>query len=152
GFGCAASRRVSSIRRDSSCIVPHVHGTNGALSIPRAPLAWAAAPSLNANRRSPTISPTGRRQCATAAPCAHNRRRSMRRAVIAAVVSSALDCSTFVQEHGLGRRYRIEQNEPPATELVVAWWRLGTNGWFGHMGWSHNYPRSERNLNEFLGQ
>lgn len=47
-------------------------------------------------------------------------------------------------------RYRIEQNEPPATELVVARWRFGTNGAIGHMGWSHNYPSSDENLNEFI--
>jgi hypothetical protein len=47
-------------------------------------------------------------------------------------------------------RRSIEQNEPPATELVVARWRYGTNGWFGHLGWSHNYPSSDRNLNEFI--
>lgn len=76
----------------------------------------------------------------------------MRRAVIAGVVTAALLGSTLVLAQGFGRRYRIEQNEPPATELVVARWRFGTNGWFGHMGWSHNYPRSDRNLNEFLGQ
>lgn len=48
-----------------------------------------------------------------------------------------------------GRR-GVAQNEPAATELVVARWRYGTNGWFGHMGWSHNYPSSDRNLNEFI--
>ncbi|MGV3592912.1 MAG: DUF4159 domain-containing protein, partial [Gammaproteobacteria bacterium] len=27
---------------------------------------------------------------------------------------------------------------------------FGTNGMIGHMGWSHNYPNSDINLNEFL--
>jgi len=49
-----------------------------------------------------------------------------------------------------GRRYTIEQNNPPATELVVARWRFGTNGWFGHAGWSHNYPSSDENFNGFI--
>ena len=49
-----------------------------------------------------------------------------------------------------GWRGYIEQNTPPATELVVARWRFGTNGWFNHFGWSHNYPSSDRNLNEFI--
>jgi hypothetical protein len=48
------------------------------------------------------------------------------------------------------RRRFIEQNDPPATEFVAARWRFGTNGWFGHMGWSHNYPASDQNLNTFL--
>ncbi len=63
-------------------------------------------------------------------------------AVLAAVVAHA-------QNFGW-RRNRMVQNEPPDTELVVARWRFGTNGNIGHMGWSHNYPNSDRNLNEFL--
>ena len=51
-----------------------------------------------------------------------------------------------------GRRVLIEQNDPPATELIVARWRFGTNGAIGHMGWSHNYPSSDENFNEFILQ
>ena len=50
------------------------------------------------------------------------------------------------------RRYRIEQNNPPATELIVARWHFGTNGNIGHMGWSHNYPSSDENFNGFIDQ
>jgi len=42
------------------------------------------------------------------------------------------------------------QPEPPQTELVVARLHFGTNGNIGHCGWSHNYPSSDQNLNEFL--
>lgn len=49
-----------------------------------------------------------------------------------------------------GRRGYIEQNTPPATELVVARWHFGTNGRIGHMGWSHNYPSSDQNFNGFI--
>jgi hypothetical protein len=48
-----------------------------------------------------------------------------------------------------GRGY-IEQNTPPATELIVARWHFGTNGNIGHMGWSHNYPSSDENFNGFI--
>ena len=51
-----------------------------------------------------------------------------------------------------GRRFRIEQNNPPATELIVARWHFGTNGNIGHMGWSHNYPSSDENFNGFIHQ
>ena len=55
---------------------------------------------------------------------------------------------------GYGQRFRMgrgmEQNVPPATEFIAARWRFGTNGAIGHMGWSHNYPDSDQNLNEFL--
>jgi hypothetical protein len=46
----------------------------------------------------------------------------------------------------------ITQNEPPPTELVVARLHFGTNGRIGHMGWAHNYPDAEMNLNQFIGQ
>ncbi|MEP7312081.1 MAG: DUF4159 domain-containing protein [Pseudomonadota bacterium] len=48
------------------------------------------------------------------------------------------------------RSRRIEQNNPPPTEFVAARWHFGTNGYIGHMGWSHNYPQSDRHLNQFL--
>ena len=48
----------------------------------------------------------------------------------------------------MGRR--IVQNDPPPTEFVAARWHFGTNGYIGHMGWSHNYPQSDRHLNQFL--
>ena len=48
------------------------------------------------------------------------------------------------------RAQRIPQNDAPATEFIAARWHFGTNGMIGHMGWSHNYPNSDINLNEFL--
>ena len=48
------------------------------------------------------------------------------------------------------RRGQISQNTPPNTEFVAARLHFGTNGAIGHMGWSHNYPDSDQNLNEFL--
>jgi hypothetical protein len=46
----------------------------------------------------------------------------------------------------------FEQNRPPDTELVIARWRFGTNGRFGHMGWSHNYPYSEQHIAQMIGE
>jgi hypothetical protein len=46
----------------------------------------------------------------------------------------------------------FDDNHPPRTEFVNMRWRFGTNGAIGHMGWSHNYPDSEINLNEFIGR
>jgi hypothetical protein len=53
-----------------------------------------------------------------------------------------------------GRRgyYMPEDNVAPPTEFVSMRWHFGTNGAIGHMGWSHNYPDSEENLNEFIGR
>jgi hypothetical protein len=48
------------------------------------------------------------------------------------------------------RQQRIQQNDPPATEFIAARLHFGTNGSIGNMGWSHNYPSSDINLNEFL--
>lgn len=74
-----------------------------------------------------------------------NRFRSLTICVcaIAAIFASASYAQGF-------RRFRITQNEPPATELVVARWHFGTNGNIGHFGWSHNYPSSDQNFNEFI--
>lgn len=46
----------------------------------------------------------------------------------------------------------VADNHPPPTELIVSRWHFGTNGRIGHMGWSHNYPESEHNLNEFIAR
>ena len=66
-------------------------------------------------------------------------------AVLALVVAS-------VASGQFRRRYMPEDNDAPPTEFVGARWHFGTNGAIGHMGWSHNYPYSEVNLNEFIGR
>jgi hypothetical protein len=57
---------------------------------------------------------------------------------------------TSAWSQGYRSRYSIHQNKPPATELVVARLKFGTNGYIGHRGWSHNYPASDQNFNEFI--
>jgi hypothetical protein len=49
-------------------------------------------------------------------------------------------------------RFRVPQNNPPPTELVIARWRFTTNGNINHMGWSHNYPDAEIHLNQLVGE
>lgn len=71
-------------------------------------------------------------------------------------------CASFAEaQFRRGRVYRgmadclrwgDPNNVPPATEFVIARWHFGTNGRIGHCGWSHNYPDSEINLNEFIGR
>jgi Domain of unknown function (DUF4159) len=68
--------------------------------------------------------------------------RSITILAIALLIAAITEAQSF--------RWRIEQNDPPATEFIAARWRFGTNGWFGHRGWSHNYPASDQNLNAFL--
>jgi hypothetical protein len=65
------------------------------------------------------------------------------------ILALSLLLAAFAQGQSLRRRF-IEQNEPPPTEFIAARWHFGTNGWFGHRGWSHNYPASDQNLNTFL--
>jgi len=67
------------------------------------------------------------------------------KALLLALPLAALLAATLV--HG---QRRIVQNDPPQTEFVAARWHFGTNGYIGHMGWSHNYPQSDRHLNQFL--
>ena len=67
--------------------------------------------------------------------------------VLAATLSATL---AYAQDFGWFRGRPVLQNDPPKTELIVARWHFGTNGNIGHMGWSHNYPESDQNLNVFL--
>ena len=60
--------------------------------------------------------------------------------------------SAMAAQFGVWGGRAIMQNDPPPTELVVARLRFGTNGRIGHMGWAHNYPDAEMNLNQFIGQ
>jgi hypothetical protein len=72
------------------------------------------------------------------------------RSVTVAGALVAIVLATSVQSQGFRGRRAVEQNDPPDTELVIARWRYGTNGRFGHMGWSHNYPYSDQNLNQHI--
>lgn len=78
--------------------------------------------------------------------------KSHLRPVIVLTILSAIAVTAYSQSYRSRSygRYIIPQHAPPKTELVVARWRFGTNGWFGHRGWSHNYPQSDQNLNEFI--
>lgn len=67
-------------------------------------------------------------------------------------VAVAVLAAAVAHAQGFRRRMMFDDHQPPATEAVVARWRYGTNGLIGHMGWSHNYPDAERNLNAFVAQ
>ena len=69
---------------------------------------------------------------------------------ILALVVTLVATLAGAQEFGWFRRQPVMQNEPPPTEFIAARWHFSTNGAIGHMGWAHNYPNSDRNLNEFL--
>src|SRR5688572_28564844 len=72
--------------------------------------------------------------------------RALRRLLPALALLTATVC---VAQTIMGR---IQQNDPPPTEFIAARWHFGTNGYIRHMGWSHNYPQSDRHLNQFLGR
>jgi len=74
----------------------------------------------------------------------------MKHTLCLAILALLLCHSANAQFGGGGRGFRIQQNNPPAKEFTAARWHFGTNGYIGHMGWSHNYPDSDINLNEFL--
>ena len=73
----------------------------------------------------------------------------MNRYRAACVSAILLLLASMVYSQGRSRG-RVYQNEPPATELVVARLHFGTNGYIGHRGWAHNYPGSDENLNDFI--
>jgi hypothetical protein len=81
-----------------------------------------------------------------------NRRSRHVSTLLAGTVMLSLLVAAAAVGQGWGRRYGLEpgSNDAPATELIAARWRFGTNGMIGHMGWSHNYPYSEIHLNEFV--
>jgi hypothetical protein len=74
----------------------------------------------------------------------------MRKITIAGVVF--ILAAAALSQAQIFRRFFIEQNEPPPTELVVARWKFGTNGYIGHMGWSHNYPISDQHINQLIAE
>jgi Domain of unknown function (DUF4159) len=77
----------------------------------------------------------------------------MRRASTLAVLIATLLASELAAAQFWGRgRAPIQKNTPPPKKLITARWHFGTNGRIGNMGWSHNYPESETNLNEFIGR
>lgn len=67
---------------------------------------------------------------------------------VLAIVALLVATMSYGQRFRMGRG--IQNNVPPATEFIAARLHFGTNGAIGHMGWSHNYPQSDQNLNEFL--
>ena len=66
----------------------------------------------------------------------------------AALITVAM--AARVDAQGYCDRIFSAQPEPPRTELVVARLHFGTNGNIRHCGWSHNYPGSDQNLNDFV--
>ena len=77
----------------------------------------------------------------------------MRVRMLVPVLLLSLLCGTaLAAQFGVWGGRLIVQNNPPSTELVVARLRYGNNGDIGGMGWAHNYPDAEINLNTFVGR
>ncbi|HEY5665915.1 MAG TPA: DUF4159 domain-containing protein, partial [Gammaproteobacteria bacterium] len=71
---------------------------------------------------------------------------------VALIVILTLSSQVHAQFFGRRAAIPVPDNNPPPSELITSRWRFGTNGRIGHMGWSHNYPDAEMNLNEFIGR
>ena len=50
------------------------------------------------------------------------------------------------------RGFRIVQDDPPPTELIIARWQYRAVGKFGGTGWSHNYPSSDRHIAQVISE
>jgi hypothetical protein len=72
--------------------------------------------------------------------------------LVAAVLALVVASVATAQFRGRRMQRIDDSHRPPPTEFVSMRWHFGTNGAIGHMGWSHNYPYSEINLNEFIGR
>ena len=66
------------------------------------------------------------------------------------VTGALLSAAATAEAQWRARHRYTTQNEPPNTEVIVARWHFGANGMFGGNGWSHNYPNSDRNLNQYV--
>jgi len=68
------------------------------------------------------------------------------------ILTMAVVCGSGLAaaQYGVWGGRLIVQNNPPKTELVVVRLRYGNNGDIGGMGWAHNYPDAEMNLNHFI--
>ena len=80
------------------------------------------------------------------------KRPSLLVAAVLALVVAGLASGQFRGRRSAYGYGTFDDNAPPRTEFVNMRWHFGTNGAIGHMGWSHNYPYSEVNLNEFIGR
>ena len=75
----------------------------------------------------------------------------MRSRAASAVAVTLLFGTILVFGQRFGYRY-VEQNEPPATEIVVARLRYTARGKFSGTGWSHNYPSSDSHFTQVLSE
>jgi hypothetical protein len=80
------------------------------------------------------------------------KRPSLLVAAVLALVVAGVAAGQFRGRRSYGGYGTFDDNHPPNTEFVSMRWHFGTDGAIGHMGWSHNYPYSEINLNEFIGR
>lgn len=79
-----------------------------------------------------------------------------RRTIIVVIIPLAALCFVFynpalfaAQIFGFWRG-PVMQNDPPPTDFIIARLRYSNNGRIGSMGWAHNYPEGEMNLNDFI--
>ena len=72
--------------------------------------------------------------------------------LLLALLGAGLAHAQFRGYGRMGYCSNLDPNTPPRSELIVARWHFGTNGLIANCGWSHNYPDSEINLNEFIGR
>ena len=84
----------------------------------------------------------------------YRRMIKMRARMLMPVVIAGLICGSALAatQYGVWGGRLIVQNDPPPTELVVVRLRYGNNGNIGGMGWAHNYPDAEVNLNQFTAR
>src|SRR5437667_9204100 len=80
--------------------------------------------------------------------------RQLRRATIIASVVLVLLAAVLAygQRNRFGYGFRVQNNEPPPTELVVARWQYSAYGKFGGTGWSHNWPTSDYHISQVISE
>jgi len=82
----------------------------------------------------------------------NKRIRNLTTLLLSSIILFATVLVMAEETFGYSHRFNTTQNNPPNTEVVVARWVYGTNGWKGNFGWAHNYPSSDQNLNQFIAE
>ena len=73
------------------------------------------------------------------------------RIIVIGVTLLVLTGASFLFAQRFRQRF-YGQNDPPATELIVARWQYTAFGKFGGTGWSHNYPSSDQHFAQVISE
>jgi hypothetical protein len=75
-----------------------------------------------------------------------------RRVTVLISVAVVLFTAAFAYGQRFRFGFRVANNDPPPTELIVARWAYTAYGKFGGTGWSHNWPTSDNHISQVISE